>query len=170
MPRVLPGRYTARVDGDFVVFLIGMRINKPWKLRKWLPIFTAMPRMLKELEAQPESGLLGYRQTLQSPISPMLVQHWRSFEHLERFARDPALAHLDAWRMFRQTTGDDGDVGIWHESYLVHAGEYEAIYANMPRAGLAAVGEHVELGSTSRAAERLRARETARAGAGTAAP
>jgi hypothetical protein len=27
----------AEMDGEFVVFLIGMRINKPWKLHKWLP-------------------------------------------------------------------------------------------------------------------------------------
>jgi hypothetical protein len=30
-----------------------------------------------------------------------------------------------------------GDVGIWHETYLVPAGRYEAIYGNMPRMGLA---------------------------------
>ena len=25
------GRRVAHIDGDFVVFLIGMRINRPWK-------------------------------------------------------------------------------------------------------------------------------------------
>ena len=34
MPAILDRRATARIDGDFVVFLIGMRINKPWKLRQ----------------------------------------------------------------------------------------------------------------------------------------
>jgi hypothetical protein len=33
-----------------------------------------------------------------------------------------------------------GDVGIWHETYMVHAGEYEAIYSGMPRFGLATAG------------------------------
>jgi hypothetical protein len=28
----------AQIEGDFVVFLIGMRIDKPWKLHKWLPV------------------------------------------------------------------------------------------------------------------------------------
>lgn len=36
---------TADMEGEFVVFLIGMRINKWWKLRSWLPVFFAMPRM-----------------------------------------------------------------------------------------------------------------------------
>ena len=56
---IIEGRTTARVDGDFVVFLIGTRINKPWKPQKWLPTVMAMPRMLKELEsAPPEVGFL----------------------------------------------------------------------------------------------------------------
>ena len=46
MARILPERMTAEIEGDFVVFLIGMRINKPWKIHKWLPVFLAMPKML----------------------------------------------------------------------------------------------------------------------------
>jgi hypothetical protein len=38
MADVIPQRMSAQVEGDFVVFLIGMRINKPWKLHKWLPV------------------------------------------------------------------------------------------------------------------------------------
>ena len=59
MPPIVPQRMTAELEGDFVVFLIGMRINRPWKLHKWLPVVLAMPRMLRELEARPESGFLG---------------------------------------------------------------------------------------------------------------
>jgi hypothetical protein len=57
---VIPNRMTADVEEGFVAFRIGMRINKLWKLHKWLPVFRAMPRMLRELDADPESGLLGY--------------------------------------------------------------------------------------------------------------
>ena len=32
MARVIPTRMTAEIKGDFVVFLIGMRINKPWSM------------------------------------------------------------------------------------------------------------------------------------------
>jgi hypothetical protein len=71
------------------------------------------------------------------------VQYWRSTEDLEHFARNPADPHLGAWRRFNQAVGADGTVGIFHETYRVRAGEYECVYGNMPRFGLAAVGEHV---------------------------
>jgi len=32
---MLAGRYTGTIEGDFVVFLIGMRVNKPWKVHRW---------------------------------------------------------------------------------------------------------------------------------------
>jgi len=32
--------------------------------------------------------------------------------------------------------GSDGSVGIWHETYLVQAKEYECVYGNMPIFGL----------------------------------
>jgi len=60
MTELSTGRMAVDVDGDFVVFLIGMRINKVWKIHKWLPVFLAMPRMLKELQQRPESGFLGF--------------------------------------------------------------------------------------------------------------
>ncbi|MEA2323396.1 MAG: hypothetical protein QOD81_3246 [Solirubrobacteraceae bacterium] len=148
-----PGRHVARIEGDFVVFLIGMRVNRPWRVRQWWPVFRAMPRMIKELEADPDSGFLGATQGLLT-TGPSLVQYWRSFEHLERYARSPDAEHLPAWREFNQRVRGSGDVGIWHETYRVRAGEYETIYGNMPRVGLGAVGEHVPIGSTSATAAR----------------
>jgi len=56
MARVNNQRMTVEIEGDFVVFLIGMRLNKPWKIHKWLPVFVAMPRMLKELAGRPQSN------------------------------------------------------------------------------------------------------------------
>ena len=41
-----------------MVFLIGMRINKPWKIHKWLPVAQAMSSMLNELYRNPDLGLL----------------------------------------------------------------------------------------------------------------
>jgi hypothetical protein len=122
-----------------------------------LPIFVAMPRMLRELERQPDSGFLGAAQGLLGG-GPVVVQYWRSFEQLERYARDPEAQHLPAWRRFNQLVKGSGDVGIWHETYRVRAGEYETIYGNMPRTGLARVGRHAPLGSTSTAAIRSGAR------------
>ena len=88
MPKVVAKRVTAEIEGDFVVFLIGMRINKPWKLHKWLPTVMAMPRMIRELEQRPESGFLGHIASL-----GVIVQYWRSFEHLEAYARDANHLH-----------------------------------------------------------------------------
>jgi Monooxygenase af470-like len=84
-----------------------MRINKFGKPWKWLPTFTAMPRMIRELERRPESGFLD-------------------------------AAHWPAWVAFNKRVGSDGDVGIWHETYLVASGRYECVYNNMPPTGLGA--------------------------------
>jgi hypothetical protein len=156
MAKVFKGRYTADLEGDFVVFLIGMRVNKLWKLHRWIPVAAAMGPMLAALSRHPELGLLGYQMTV-GPRGPLLVQYWRSAELLQRFARDQDNPHLEAWRRFNRAVGTSGDVGIWHETYVVAPGAHEAIYANMPRIGLAAAGEHVPVASRGdRAAERLR--------------
>src|SRR5437660_9187924 len=135
------GRYTADIDGDFVVFLIGMRFNKPWRPRQWLPVASAMPKMLKVLDQHPELGCLGYQRWMGR--TTIMVQYWRSFEDLDRFARDKDLPHLEPWRRFNRAVRDSGDVGIWHETFRVRAGEYEAIYGNMPVFGLAAAARSV---------------------------
>ncbi|HYM15274.1 MAG TPA: DUF4188 domain-containing protein [Dehalococcoidia bacterium] len=136
MAQIRRQRVTADVEGDFVIFVIGMRVNKPWKVHRWLPVFLAMPRMIAELERRPESGFLGAQQCI-NPRSPMLVQYWRSFEQLEAYARDRDSRHFPAWTRFNKTVGSNGDVGIWHETYRVAAGAYECVYNNMPPTGLA---------------------------------
>jgi hypothetical protein len=133
---VIDRRVTAEIEGDFVVFLIGMRVNKFWKPWKWLPVFVAMPRMLRELESRPEAGLLGASLYMGSPRRPLVVQYWRSFDHLERFARSHDATHWPAWVEFNKRIGSSGDVGIWHETYLVPAGRYDCVYNNMPPTGL----------------------------------
>ena len=139
MSKVVNGYTTAEIEGDFVVFLIGMRINKFWKPHKWLPVFLAMPRMIRELERHPESGFLGATFGL-----PTMVQYWRSFEQLEAYARNHDGLHWPAWVDFnRRMAASRGDVGIWHETYLVRAGQYEAIYSGMPQFGLGRVGKLV---------------------------
>lgn len=140
MATIIPERVTARIDGDFVVFRIGMRINAFWKVHKWLPVALAMPRMVKELQADPDSGFLGYQSSF-GIRNQVTTQYWRSFDHLRQYARDPDGEHLPAWKRFNQEVGSDGDVGIWHETFLVRDGEYEAVYNNMPPFGLGSVVE-----------------------------
>ncbi|RZS37742.1 uncharacterized protein DUF4188 [Herbihabitans rhizosphaerae] len=140
---VVPGRMTAHLDGEFVVFLIGMRINKPWKVHKWFPVLRAMPRSLRALDCE-DLGLLGYRLSM-TATGPLLVQYWRSVDELVHFARNHLYPHLESWRMFNRKVGFTGDVGFWHETYVVREGDYEAVYGNMPRVGLAMAGEHVPI-------------------------
>lgn len=154
MAKTINQRVTAKIEGDFVVFLIGMRINKFWKLHKWIPVAQAMPKMLKELSMNPESGLLGFQ--LFGGIPPVIVQYWRSFEHLEAYAKDRESSHYPAWRDFNKKIRSNGDVGIWHETYKVNAGDYECIYNNMPKYGLGKVGELIPAtGKRESAAERI---------------
>lgn len=108
-------------------------------MRKWAPVFVAMPRMLRYLDAHPERGLLGWRAAVSSGLAldASVVQYWRSFTDLERFARDREDPHLEAWRRFNREIGADGSVGIWHESYVVKRSAIDSIYSNMPAYGLA---------------------------------
>lgn len=142
MSAIFPGRYAAHTDESFVVFLIGFSINKPLAVHRWFPVFAAMPPMIRELATHPDKGMLGSRVYLSWPVV-LVVQHWRSFEHLEIFARNADDTHLAAWTRFNKQIGKSDVVGIYHETYLVQAGQYEAVYVNMPRFGLAKAADHV---------------------------
>jgi len=78
MTDVIQARMTHAYDGDLVLFLIGMRINRPWRLDLWLPVFFAMPAMLAELSKDKDSGLLGYRLTFGAVSSCSTGVHTRS--------------------------------------------------------------------------------------------
>lgn len=154
MAKVFAGRYTGQIEGDFVVFLIGMRINKPLKVHKWIPVAQAMPPMLKTLFSEPAKGMLGARFGWMG--GPLVVQFWRSFADLEYFAANPSDPHRSAWQRFNRKVGASGHVGIWHETFKVGAGEYECVYSNMPRVGVAAAGEHLPVSARSdSAAQRI---------------
>ncbi len=158
----LPGRHTTDVGRDVVVFLIGMRITRVRDVRRWWPVFVAMPRMIKELEANPSLGLRSAHLGLMFG-GPAVVQYWRSFEQLEAYARDPDARHLPAWREFNRRARGTTAVGIYHETYRVRAGEYEAVYVDMPAIGLASSGGLRPVGSASTAASRLGLRAEERA-------
>ena len=134
-------RMTATMEEPFCVFLIGIRFNKPWKIHKWLPFMREMPRMLAELERQPELGYLGGNVWFGRTV--ISVQYWRSFEALTNYARSPDYQHLPAWGRFSKNIGNRGDVGIWHETYRISEGQFETIYHNMPPFGLGQVGRLV---------------------------
>jgi len=143
MSTIFNGRYTAKTDQPFVVFLIGMRVNKWWRFDKWMPVANAMTPMLTTLFTHPEKGFL-HAEFFWNFSGPVTIQYWRSFEDLENFARNPSEPHIGPWRKFNQAVGTNGIVGIWHETYLVEPNKFEGFYGNMPRFGLGMAMEHVE--------------------------
>jgi Domain of unknown function (DUF4188) len=130
-------RVTADAEGDVVVFLIGMRINRFRSVRSWFPVFWGMRRMLGELSADGESGLLHYQLLTANPRVFVVVEYWESKEKLFAYAADQDRLHRPAWAAFNtRVRKARGHVGIWHETYVVPAGNYENIYTGMPQAGL----------------------------------
>jgi len=113
--------------------------------------------MVKELQAMPDSPLLESRTALDvsDPRIPMFIQYWRSLDELESWASNKDLLHRPAQRDFFKRIGYNGNVGVWHETYIIKAGQYEAIYANMPRTGLAVAGEYRNLRESSRLRDRV---------------
>ena len=156
MAEVVEGRQTAAYDGGLVVFLIGMRVNSVRKVREWMPVARAMGPMLRELSNDEDSGLLGFR-TLPTWRGVTLIQYWESVEKLEAFANDSGRTHRPAWAEFFRTSYKGGAVGIWHETYVVPAGNTETIYGNMPLLGLGRARGVEPVGKRGdTAAERLR--------------
>ncbi len=141
MAAIIQQRVTGQMHGEFVVFLIGMRINRWWKIHKWLRVAMAMPRMLRELAQSPELGFLGAEEWFGR--TTIMVSYWRSMDHLMTYAKSRNHEHLPAWKSFNKLVGTNGDVGIWHETYRVRPGDYESVYANMMAFGLGKVGQLV---------------------------
>jgi Domain of unknown function (DUF4188) len=147
-------RLAATVEDEFVVFLIGMRINNPLLFHKWVPVATSMPRMLKELFRKPELGFLHGEIWFSRTI--LVLQYWRSMEQLLAYAKNKDAEHLPAWQAFNKAVGTSGSVGIWHETYAASPGSYENIYVNMPAFGLGRAGTlHPAKGSMHSASGRL---------------
>jgi Domain of unknown function (DUF4188) len=149
-------RLTASMKGEFVVFLIGMRINQPLRVHKWLPVARAMPRMITELYRQPELGFVHAEMWFSR--TTIMVQYWRSMDQLLAYAKSKTAEHLPAWQAFNQSIGTDGTVGIWHETYAASPGSYESVYVNMPAFGLGKAGSlQPAAGGKQSASGRLRA-------------
>jgi len=131
---IFTGRYTTENTEDFVVFIIGMRVNKWFAIHKWLPVFNAMPGMIKELYTnKDELGFLSMESYFGLRTSAM-IQYWRSMEDLHAYAKNEK--HLSAWENFNKKVGNNDSVGIYHETYQIKKGSYESIYGNMPHYGL----------------------------------
>lgn len=145
--RVQAGRYRADFPDGTVVFLIGMRVNSFWRLRAWLPVFMAMPQMLRELFRHPELGLLDAR-TEMAWRRATVIQYWESMDKLMAYAAARDRKHLPAWTAFnRQARKGQGAVGIWHEAYTVNPATSHVVYNAMPLFGIAKATQIVPAGT-----------------------
>ncbi|HET8912610.1 MAG TPA: DUF4188 domain-containing protein [Ktedonobacteraceae bacterium] len=141
MAKILQGRFTAHMSAQmeepFIVLILGIRINDFRLFWKWMPTaFYSLP-MLYTLIRHRAAGFLGGQATYFWP-GIGLIQYWRTFEDLERFARSKEYPHFAAWRWYNKAIGNGGSVGLWHEVFLVKPLAHEVVYENMPPFGLVA--------------------------------
>jgi len=140
---IYSGRYGTENDKDIVVFMIGMRINKRLAVHKWLPVFSAMPAMIKELYInKDELGFISMESYLGLKTTVM-IQYWRSTDDLLAYAKNEK--HLRAWKAFNKKVGNNDAVGIYHETYEIKKGNYESVYNNMPLYGLGKAMKHIPI-------------------------
>lgn len=141
--RIYSGRYTAENADNVVVFIIGMRINKPLAIHKWLPVSLAMPGMVKELYSNKDKlGFLSM-ESFFGLRTTVMIQYWRSTDDLLTYARNGL--HLEAWKRFNDKVGNNNAVGVYHETYEIKRGDYECIYVNMPQYGLGKALKHIPI-------------------------
>ncbi|MEN9956170.1 MAG: hypothetical protein RLY34_977 [Actinomycetota bacterium] len=154
MPKVNKNRVTATSDKDFVVFLIGMRINNWLAIHRWLPVFLAMGKMLPELYKNPELGFRSYEMAFGRTL--ILVQYWENTDKLIAYSKAKDAEHLPAWKAFNKAAMKTNAVGIWHETYVVDKDKTENVYVNMPPFGFGKVGDvQPAAGKKNTAAQRL---------------
>lgn len=139
-----------------MVFIIGMRINRLRNLRQWVRVARRMGPMVRELKRSPAKGLL-HVESCFTYRTTVMVQYWRSYDDLEHFARDAGDLHWPAWQAYNRSIRKTGDAGVYHETYKVRAGEYEAVYVNMPAFGLGVAGRSLP---TAQVGDRSRERIT----------
>ncbi len=159
MAHIEAGRMTHAHEGSIGVFLIGMRFNRLSRPDQWVPVFTAMPKMLTELyvnkaaAARGDADDLGFfgARTLLGGKGVTVVQYWRSVEDIYRYAGATDHEHRPAWSAFNARARQaKGAVGIWHETYAVPAGAHESVYVGTPLMGLAEATSPAPVPSTKR--------------------
>lgn len=155
MSHIIKGRVTTIIEDDFVILIIGMSINKLWKIHHWIPIVFSMFKMISEQKKQKDIGLLATEHKLIGNPT-VFVQYWKSYEALEAYASDSTKVHLPAWVNYNKKVRDSEDIGIYHEIYKIKATDYECVYVNMPRFGLGKFGELIPAtGRLNRSKDRM---------------
>lgn len=146
MAKIFPGRYIAQVSNQieepYILLFLGIRVNHFHLFWKWIPTVLASFPMVYSLVRHRAAGFLGGQAFFFRP-GLGIVQYWRSFDDLERFARSKKHPHLKGWRWYNKAIGASGQVGLFHEVFLIKPGGQEAVYDNMPPFGLSLAAKHV---------------------------
>jgi hypothetical protein len=118
-----------------------------------VPVFLTMLPMMREIQADPGSGLLGASAWI-SRREIMIVQYWDTYDQLVAYATSSTKKHRPAWNNFNQRRGRAAaTVGVFHETYVVAPDRMETIYDAMPP---------ILLGSATRAVAVSRSRNSSR--------
>ena len=146
-------------DDEVVVFMLGMKVLRPWRVDQWGFVTVAMARMMTEIETNrrlkvgtdDDLGYLGGFSTM-GLHGPVVTQYWRSSDDLIRYAHDTDRVHRGAWlQLYRLAhRSSKAGVGLWHETYVVPAGQHETIYGNMKPIGLGKLVGAVPLNERTR--------------------
>jgi len=138
---------TVELTESKVVFLIGLRISNLWKIHQWLRLVLTMPKILKECKQQHVPGFI--TGNLWYGRNILMVQYWDDFKSLEQYAKNNTKLHMPVWTYFNLKVLSSANVGVWHETYQIEPGKFEAIYTNMPKFGLAQAGQFIEIDNSS---------------------
>ena len=148
-------RLTHAYDGSLAIFLIGLRIHKPWRLGLVSAALAAMPRMIAELEKNKAASARGEEESLGYLASRFTVhltgvtsiQWWRSTDDIYAYAGAGQREHRPAWlEFYRLAKADPDAVTIWHETYQVTPDGAESLYVGPRPFGLADVAGTVPVG------------------------
>lgn len=61
MARAEGERLVANIEGEIVIYINGMRLNKLRAIPQWIRAGRKLTKMFERLEADPDSGFLGYQ-------------------------------------------------------------------------------------------------------------
>lgn len=148
-------RVTHAYDGPLALFLIGLRIHKPWHLRTARAAALPMQGMIVELEAnraaadRGEAEDLGYlaSRTTVGLTGVTMIQWWRSVEDIYAYANAGDRRHRPAWVEFYRVAKERPDVAtLWHETYDLTGRGVESAYAGPKPFGLASLAGVVPMG------------------------
>lgn len=107
------------------IALFGLQYLSPAGQRLYAEAGIQM-EVVQSMQEARGAGLLGQR-FLHAPDETVIVQYWRSYEDLDRWAR--AQPHVRWWRWLNEHNGVD--LGFYHEIYQARAAE--AIYTAYTR-------------------------------------